>query len=99
MELLYRKGEVFNGGRKSWSKGEVSKGGRISQKEANFRVGGGQKWKLLLTPTSCVYINKQNGGRTRASLWSTIFHAYVKIRNVKENKNIQQATEYAANTI
>jgi hypothetical protein len=45
-----------------------------------------------------VYINKQNLAEL-ASLETTIFQVCVKRKNVKEKKNTQQATGYAAETV
>ena len=55
--------------------------------------------KNYCPPRPATYINKQNGGTTGIMFETTIFQVCVEIKNVKEKKNTQMATGYAAETI
>jgi hypothetical protein len=62
-------------------------------------VRPGNKWKIVARPAGYTYINKQKYGGATCKFINSDFPSLVKINNVKEKKNTQQATGYAWNRL
>jgi hypothetical protein len=74
--------------------------GHVSLDKCNVSNTAGKQVKHCCLLRPATYINKQNGGNNwQVYNIDSIFQVCVKIKNVKEKKNTQQATGYAPETV